>query len=299
MSAQGYDDEGWRYDEPVVNFPERDGWYDTYASYEHYDGSRDLGELTTLVLINDQLVDTVRKPVLGSGYERVARDLGRGSPAAPPRERIVEVPAQPRHELQRTWLRLLVGGAAALEQLDSTPLPEDEPAALDDVRAELRERIGAILESTDTWALDLFGTEVRTACRRLAVRAVAAEPALLTGSDRDDSAAAALLYAVAKGNDLVGAGRALPATVFYRWVGLKSSPQDRARRFAHAVAGVEPVTAWHSRLGAKSSTPDVWNLGSADFLTSTFRRHLLRARDLADAEAGGAATAATTASTTG
>ena len=68
---------------------------------------------------------------------------------------------------------------------------DEREAALDDVRAELRERVGAILERTDTWALDLFGAEVRTACRRLAVRAVAAEPALLTGSDRDDGAAAA------------------------------------------------------------------------------------------------------------
>jgi hypothetical protein len=299
MDGQGYGGNGWGYDDRVVNFPERDDWYDSYDRYDRYDEHRDLGSLTMLVLINDELVDTVRKPVMGSGYERAALDLGRGAPAAPPRERIVEVPAQPRHELQRTWLRMLVGGAAALERLDSTPLPEDEPAALDDVRAELRERVGAILERTDTWALDLFGAEVRTACRRLAVRAVAAEPALLTGSDRDDGAAAALLYAVAKGNDLVGAGRALSATVFHRWVGLKSSPQERARRFAHAVAGVEPVTAWDSRLGAKSSTPDVWNLGSADYLTSTFRRHLLRARDLADAEAGPSAPASATASATG
>jgi len=248
-----------------------------------YGGGRasSLGDLTTVVLIDGHVVDTVRRPVEGSGYECAALELGRGAP--PPAPRVVEVPAQPRHEVERTWLRSRVGGAEELERLDAEPLP-DEPLDTSGVPTDLVVRVVAIARQVDGVAEGLFGTELRTACRRLLVRAIVAEPSLLLGSDRDDIAAGAVVHAVAKANNMVGPGCAVTATVLYQWAGLKSSPQDRARRFAHAVSGPEPLFPAGRGLERLFTTRDAWNLGSADLLTSRFRRHLIRLRDLADAE---------------
>jgi hypothetical protein len=258
-----------------------------YASWDddpgpYYDDrgyGRDLGSLTMVVLMDDKLVDTVRRPVAGSGYECAALELGRGTPPPPPR--IVEVPAQPRHELERTWLRMLVGGAEQLERLTRDPLP-DEPLDVAALPVDLRERVRGIAARVDEPALALFGVEGRTACRRLLSRAVAAEPALLRGYDHDTITAGAVLHAFAKGNDLIGPGCALTSTQLWTRAGLKSSPHDRARRFAHAVAGPEGVPRDRNY---HRGEPAVWRLGSADLLTGRFRSFLLVLRDIADAEA--------------
>jgi len=243
---------------------------------------RDLGHFTMVVMMDDRVVDTVRRPVEGSGYECAALELGRGvaRPAPPPQ--VVHVPMQPRHELAMTWLRSLAGGAEQLDGLTDEPLP-DEPLDVGQVPADMQGRVAVIGDRIDPVALSLIGVEGRTACRRLLVRAVSAEPALLRGSDRDDVAAGAVIHAVAMANDLVGPGRVLTAATLWRHLGLRSSPHDRARRFAHAVAGPDGVDVG---LRHPYRSADTWRLGSLDLLVGRFRSFLLRQRALADAEAG-------------
>ncbi|WP_457254057.1 hypothetical protein [Pedococcus sp. P5_B7] len=240
----------------------------------------DLGHFTMVVMMDDKVVDTVRRPVRGSGYECAALELGRGTPRPTPRPTVVHVPMQPRHELALTWLRSLVGGPDELAALTAQPLP-DEPLDVSRVPGDLRERVTAISDRIDAVALSLVGVEGRTACRRLLVRAVAAEPALLRGYDRDDMSAGAVLHAVAMANDLVGAGRAVAASALWRHLGLRSSPHDRARRFAHAVAGPDGVEV---DLGHPYRSSQTWSLGCADLLIGRFRAFLIRQRVLADAE---------------
>ena len=241
---------------------------------------RDLGHLTMVVMMGDTVVDTLRRPVEGSGYECAALELGRGTVRPEPAPRVVEVPMQPRHELERTWLRSLVGGAEQLDTLTKEPLP-DEHLDVDLVPRDLRERVTAIAARVDAVATPLLGVEGRTACRRLLVRAVAAEPALLRSSDRDDIAAGAVIHAIAKGNDVLGPGCALTSTGLWTQMGLKSSPHDRARRFAHAVAGPEGVDGGYS---FRRHEPDVWRLGGTDLLFGRFRGFLMLLRDIADLE---------------
>lgn len=241
---------------------------------------RDLGHFTMVVMMDDKVVDTVRRPVEGSGYECAALELGRGVTRRAPEPRVVQVPMQPRHELAMTWLRSLVGGAEQLAALTKDPLP-DEPVDVGLVASDLRARVVAIAARFDDVALSLIGLEGRTACRRLLVRAVAAEPALLRGYDRDDTSAGAVIHAVAMANDKVGLGRVLTASALWREMGLRSSPHDRARRFARAVAGPDGVDVG---LGHPYRSSDTWRLGTADLLVSRFRSFLLLQRDLAEAE---------------
>ncbi len=124
-----------------------------------------------------------------------------------------------------------------------------------------------------------MGGEGLTAARRLLVRAVAAEPGLLR-SDRDDMAVGAVVWAVAKGNDLVGANRPVRASAIQELAGLRSSPGQRGAAFAYAVGGVS------TRYGRADWTyggqrPDVIPLGSPDLLLGRFRRRLVTSRDLA------------------
>ena len=179
-----------------------------------------------------------------------------------------------------TWLRSLVGGAEALDALTKDPLP-DEPLDVSVVAGDLRGRVTAIADRFDDVAVSLTGVEGRTAGRRLLVRAVAAEPALLRGYDRDDVAAGAVIHAVAMANDLVGPGRVLTASTLWKHMGLRSTPHDRARRFARAVAGPDGVEVG---LGHPYRASDTWRLGSADLLVSRFRSFLLMQRTLAEAE---------------
>ena len=240
----------------------------------------DLGHLTMVVMMDDKVVDTVRRPVRGSGYECAALEQGRGVPRPDPRPTVVHVPMQPRHELARTWLRSLVGGPSQLDDLTTEPLP-DEPLDVSHVPGDLRERVADIADRGDAVALSFLGVEGRTACRRLLVRAVAAEPALLRGYHRDHMAAGAVLHAVAMANDLVGPGRGLTASALWQHLGLRSSPHDRARRYAHAVAGPDGVQV---AIGHPYRCADTWRLGSTDLLVSRFRVFLISQRVLADAE---------------
>lgn len=266
------------------HFDERDGYegdepFDRYRE-DGYGGSGALGDLTQVVLVGDQVVDVVRRPISGSGYECAALELqDRGlyrRPGPPPGP--LPAPVPPAHEQQLAWLARIVGGEEALDALGVDPL-EPEELHLDSVRESLRERVRGIDERLEQWAPPLLGAEGLTAARRLLTRAVDHEPALLTRSDRDDLATGAVLWAVAKGNDLVGHNRPVRASVIQDVCGLRSTPSARGGAFAHAVGGSS--TRYGGPLWMYDAQPAVIPLGSADLLLSRFRRTLLVTRDLA------------------
>ena len=240
-------------------------------------GAGRLGDVTSVVLIGDQVVDVVRRPVSGSGYECAALELeGRGllrGPAPAP-----SPPIPPPHERQLAWLARIVGGAEALEALGVDPL-EPEELSLVGIRDDLHERVRAIDERLEQWAPLLLGDEGLTASRRLLGRAVRQEPALLTRSDRDDVATGAVLWAVAKGNDLVGTNRPVRVGVIQDVCGLRSAPSARGSSFAHAVGG-DGTTSYGRPLWMFDTQPSVVPLGSADLLVRRFRQRLVMMRDL-------------------
>ena len=250
--------------------------YGRYGDAPAY-GSVRLGDLTTVVLVGDQVVDVVREPVAGSGYECAVLELReRGllrDPEPPP------PPAVPApHEQQLAWLARIVGGDDVLQSLSVEPL-EPVELCLDGIRGDLHDRVRGIDERLQRAAPLLLGEEGLAASRCLLTRAVAFEPGLVTRSDHDDIAAGAVVWAVAKGSDLVGSGRPLRPSVIQDVCGLRSTPSSRGGSFAHAVGG---GATYHGRpLWMFSANPDVIPLGSPDLLLSRFRQRIALLRDLA------------------
>lgn len=240
-----------------------------------------LGELVKVVLIGDRVVDVVREPVANSGYECAALELresrlprGAGPPPVPP-----PAPLPPPHERTLAWLARIVGGDEVLADLDVHPLPPAE-VSLDGIRDDLHERVHGIDARLQRWAPVLLGDEGLAAARRLLTRAVSSEPGLLTRSDRDDLASGAVLWAVAKGNDLVGTNRPVRVGVLREVCGLTSSPAERGSAFAHAAGG--DGSAFYGRpLWMFDCQPAVIPLGSPDVLVARFRQRLVLMRDIA------------------
>lgn len=253
------------------------GWSDD----RRYDAPEPgLGELVKVVLLGQHLLAVERDPIEGSEYEHEVRELEglglrwRPEPPLPP----VQPPRPAPHEQQLAWLALIVGGEKALADLDSAPLPP-APLDLDAVPAHLRDRVASIAARFEPWVPLALGDEGLTAARRLLTRAVSTEPGLLR-SDRDDVAAGAVVWAVAKGNDLIGQNRPLRTGVIQELAGLGSSPGQRGAAFAFALGGVA------SRYGRADwiyggQRPDVIPLGDPDLLLGRFRRRLITSRDLA------------------
>ena len=253
------------------------GWSDD----RRYDAPEpSLGELTKVVLLGQHLLAVEREPIEGSEYEVEVRELeGLGLRWRPdPTPPAVPPPLPAPHEQQLAWLAAIVGGEEALATLDSTPLAPAE-LDLDAVSEHLRDRVAAIAARFEPWVPLVLGDEGLTAARRLLVRAVAAEPGLLR-SDRDDIATGAVVWAVAKGNDLVGQNRPVRASVIQELAGLRSSPGQRGSAFAYALGGVGTrygLVDWMYR----RQRPDVIPLGSPDLLLGRFRHRLIVTRDLA------------------
>ena len=252
----------------------------------HYDGDRydeppepSLGNLTQVVMVGGQVIDVTSRSVAGSGYECAVLELEerglyrRPGPPPPP----VQQPRPAPHEQQLAWLAAIVGGEDALATLDATPLAL-EGLELDAVPGHLRDRVATIAARFEPWVALVLGEEGLTAARRLLVRAVSTEPGLLR-SDRDDIATGAVVWAVAKGNDLVGQNRPVRASVIQELAGIRSSPGQRGSAFAYAVGG---VSVWSGRAQwMYGAQPDVIPLGSPDLLLGRFRRRLIVTRDLA------------------
>lgn len=260
---------GARADEPDDTYP--------YGEPDHgyYGGpsTRALGELLEVIVIDDQVVDVRKRSIEGTGYEFAAMELGRGRPAVPMTP--PEPPAPAKHERILTWLALVVGGEEQLTALDARPLPSEDL----DLTGHAEDAAGRLVsidhELTRVTEL-VLGPEVRTAARRLLVRAVAAQPALLRGVAGDEVMACAALTAVAKANDLVGSGRVVPVSLLRTLFNLRSAPNDKVQALTRAVAPQTPLLrAWERPL------LDVPVVGTADLLVGSFREGVITARDAA------------------
>ena len=241
------------------------GWSDD----RRYDAPEPgLGELVKVVLLGQHLLAVERDPIEGSEYEHEVRELEglglrwRPEPPLPP----VQPPRPAPHEQQLAWLALIVGGEKALADLDSAPLPP-APLDLDAVPAHLRDRVASIAARFEPWVPLALGDEGLTAARRLLTRAVSTEPGLLR-SDRDDIAAGAVVWAVAKGNDLIGQNRPA-ANQRHPGVGGPAAPRR--------ASGVPPSrtrwAAWPPATAARTGSyggqrPDVIPLGQTPICSS-------------------------------
>jgi Domain of unknown function (DUF6398) len=173
------------------------------------------------------------------------------------------------HEVMLDGLAGVVGGRQALTDLDTEPLPPED-FAWDPIPADVRERVGEVLDLVDGCCDALLDEEYRTACRRLLARAAAADPAIFRRRSRADTAAAAVCWVIGKANDLFDPRSEpyFPVKTLATHFGLgQGSFSQRSEPFLRAV-GVNP----HERYGTME-------LGSPDYLTSTHRAELVADRD--------------------
>ena len=168
----------------------------------------------------------------------------------------------------RDMLHAAVGGPEALSELDDTPLP-DEPFAWDAIPPDVHPRVSEVLDLTDGCCDELFDVEHRTAVRRLLADVTGGDPDIFRRRGRSDTAAAALMWAVARANSSLDASPGgLTAKALHAWFGLTGSASQRAGTMLRAI---------DVDLRARV-TVDV-HLGSPRYLVSRRRRSLIQHRD--------------------
>lgn len=161
-------------------------------------------------------------------------------------------------EIMLAHLRRVVGGDAALNELDDAPLP-DEPFEWDAVPVDVHERVREVLALTDACCDDLLDEQYRTAIRRLLADVAAGDPAIFRRRSRTETAAAALCYIAGCANALFGASLfrtsiAMPKLTYvkdlYAYFGLSPSfsAGQRAEPMLRAI-GVDPYLQDRSELG--------------------------------------------------
>lgn len=160
-----------------------------------------------------------------------------------------------------------VGGREELNTLDSTPLP-DEALDVASLEPDIIDRVRIVAGLTDGACVQLFeDPELRTAARRALVRIAAADPAIFRRRSSDTTAAAALSWIVAKGNDYLDFDEDVTVGELMELFGLKGSPGQRAQPMLRALGLREFDWAYDPKLGA------------ADLLTSEVRAEIIRQRD--------------------
>lgn len=159
-----------------------------------------------------------------------------------------------------------VGDERSLEELETTPLP-DEPLALDRVPDDVRERAARIAALTDAACEELLDVEHRTACRRLLVDVAAADPAILRRRGRDDTAAAAVVWTVAKANGSFQPYHGgLTAKQLLGWFGITGSVSQRSETMLRA-------------LGVPRRPDGGLRLGTPRYLVAAARARIIDRRD--------------------
>jgi hypothetical protein len=156
------------------------------------------------------------------------------------------------------------GGEHALEMLDDRPLPE-EPFDWSGIPSDIREVVGQVLQLCDECCEAFFGTELRTACRRVLARVAGGNPDVFRRKGRADTAAAAICWMTAKANDLFSY-HGTTAKELGEWFGVGSNPGARAQTFLKAGGWPSPGYG-----GV--------DLGSPAYLTGPRRQHLIELRE--------------------
>ena len=158
-----------------------------------------------------------------------------------------------------------VGGREALDSLTTEPL-DDEPAVLSDVPDDVRARVEEALAVADGVVERVFGTEVRTAVRRLLTDAAAADPEIYRRKGRTDTIAVGACVAVAQANHLMRPHGTMAVKEVTEHFGLASAPSSRVLVLRHAVTGIRSWSAGTS-------------LRSPRYLTSHRRIDLVASRE--------------------
>lgn len=156
-----------------------------------------------------------------------------------------------------------VGSIDAYESLDTAPLP-DEPLELDRLPDDIRERVARIGEMTNRVCDEHFDdVEMRTACRRFLVDVAAADPAIFRRRSKDETAAGAVCWVIAKVNRELAHGDTGPMLAV---LGITGSVSGRAQPMLAAL-DVHDFSSWGSALG----TPR--------YLTSRRRAQIIELRE--------------------
>lgn len=167
-------------------------------------------------------------------------------------------------------LRRAVGGEAALDALDTDPLP-DEPFAWSAVPADVHDRVAEVIALVDRCCEELLDVEYRTACRRFLADAAANDPAIFRRRGKAETAAGAVCWVIGQANSAFahqtpGSGLLVKDLNGHFGIG-QGSVSQRSEPLLQAV-GVNP----HERYGRM-------DLGTPRYLVATRRAGLLELRD--------------------
>lgn len=169
------------------------------------------------------------------------------------------------HEAQRAYVTRAVGGADALDALDVEPLP-DEPIEWARVPRALEGEVADVAELVDQWCDSLADVELRTACRRLLVDVVAADPRVFRRTKRFDVLAASICWIVGKANDAFSPGGVAVKDLCEHFRTSSGAPSQRATTILRAI-------------GIPSEQYGGMALESTRYLVSAQRRAFVEVRD--------------------
>ncbi len=165
--------------------------------------------------------------------------------------------------------RRAVGGDAALDALDTDPLP-DEPFAWAAVPPDVHTRVGEVLDLIDRCCTELLDAEYRTACRRLLVDVAAGDPDIFRRRGRAATAAATICWLAGKANSLFEREPSVPTLAV----------KDLTAHFG--VSGGSVSQRSEVVLRAIDVSPDRYghkDLGTPRYLTGLRRAQILALRD--------------------
>lgn len=158
-----------------------------------------------------------------------------------------------------------VGGRRVLDTLDTAPLP-DEPFDWAAIPGDIRPVVAEVLAQCDRCCGDLLDTEYRTACRRLLARVASGNPDVLRRRSKAANTAAAVTWAVCKGNSRLSAGAGgLTAKRLLTAFGVSGGVSARAASLLEAA-------------GCPRPTGEV-EFGTPDLLVAAHRRRMAEVRD--------------------
>lgn len=171
---------------------------------------------------------------------------------------------------RRARLTTVLGSEAAVEGLDDVPLP-DEPLDLHGIAEDARDRVLAISAHLDRLVegalFEGLEVEFRTACRRFLTGVARINPDVVTRRSKDPNTAAAIVWLLARTNDLIGTPpERVQAGALWSFFGVTSPSTTRADTLARTYTE-----------GRARGTLDP--LGDPALLVSRYRRTLLGLRE--------------------
>ncbi len=178
----------------------------------------------------------------------------------------------PKEHYAQTFLNsmaLQVGGIEALNLLSRDELA-DEPFDWTGIEEDIKPTVIATLDITDRCCDEMLNVEFRTACRRVLSRVAKEDPRIFRRNARIDTGAAAVVWIVAKINDLFrprgnSARLSVSANDLLSWFGLTSSLSSRAQPML-VTLGVPGTYA-------------IDKIGDPGLLTAATRRNLIERRN--------------------